>query len=238
LTMSGYNVALNPQQVTLNGAPATATLSLTPTNSAAGAFIRRKVHHASLYPVQRGRGGTNWLPLGLTSILTAVVVLGFPGRRKKYMVVLGLSITFLILLALGCGGGSNGGTRGSGGSGGATTITLTTTNPKGQLGSASYTITATVTSTSGKPLTGTVNFYNFGTLFVEDAPVINGQAQLGVLAWLGVYQLTAEYMGDTYNAPSKTASALTETITGVTTVNIQGNTGGNTHLLQVSVGLQ
>jgi hypothetical protein len=235
LTMSGYNVALNPQQVTLNGAPATATLSLTPTNSAAGASIRRKVHLASLFPVQRGRGGTNWLPLGLTSILTAVFVLGFPGRRKKYMVVLGLSITFLILLALGCGGGSNGG---SGGSGGATTITLTTTNAKTQLSGTSYAITATVTSTSGKPLTGIVNFYNFGTLFVEDAPVINGQAQLGGLAWLGVYQLTAEYTGDTYNAPSKTASALTQTITGVTTVNIQGNTGGNTHLLQVAVGLQ
>jgi hypothetical protein len=151
------------------------------------------------------------------------------------MVVLGLSITFLILLALGCGGGSNGG---SGGSGGATTITLTTTNAKTQLSGTSYAITATVTSTSGKPLTGIVNFYNFGTLFVEDAPVINGQAQLGGLAWLGVYQLTAEYTGDTYNAPSKTASALTQTITGVTTVNIQGNTGGNTHLLQVAVGLQ
>jgi hypothetical protein len=152
------------------------------------------------------------------------------------------------LLALGCGGGggSGGGGRGGGGGGGGgggtnpqpTSITLTTTNAKvGQ--NVQFQITATITSTSGKPLTGTVNFYNFGAPVNGGIPPSNGQASTGS-GWLnnpGLYQITAQYTGDANNLAS-TSAPLTQVITGTMPVTIQGSTGVDVHLLQVTLGLQ
>ncbi len=240
IVISGYNVSLSPQQIALNGSPATATLSITPSNSAGGAFVRTRTRHANLLPFPGGQGGTWWL-LGLTSILGAFFFLTLPHHRKKYRTALGLSIASLIFLALGCGGGSGGGTGGGGGGGSSqpTTITLATTNSKAPLYSP-FTVTATVTGTSGKPLTGYVNIYNFGSLYLTDGYLTNGQLQIipQQFTWLGAYQLTAEYTGDTYNAPSQTASPMSQIVTGMVTTNIQGTTGGMTHILQATVGIQ
>jgi len=119
---------------------------------------------------------------------------------------------------------------------GPTTVTLTTSSAKVAAG-APLLITATVTS--AKPLTGTITFYNFGTALAGAFPVANGQAQTGqgYLNNPGVYQVTATYSGDAANLAS-TSAPLIQVLTGTFPVTIQGNTGGDVHYLQATVGVQ
>jgi hypothetical protein len=104
---------------------------------------------------------------------------------------------------------------------------------------APFVITATVTSASNKPLTGTVTFYNFGTPFAGAFPVANGQAQTGqgYLNNPGVYQVTASYSGDSENQAS-TSAGLIQVITGTMSPTIQANTGGDMHTLQANITIQ
>jgi subtilase family serine protease len=239
LVISGYNIALSPQQVGLNGSPATATISMTPVGTTPSNGIRSQARHAGLLAVKRG----NWWLLSLATGLCALFLLGHSDRRRKFRAALGLSVVCLLCFAISCGGGGGGGGNGGGGGGGgggstpqATTITLTTSNPKAAQ-NAPFLITATV---SGKqPLTGIVTFYNFGVAFAGGVPPTNGQAQTGqgYLNNPGLYQVTATYSGDTNNLPS-TSAPLTQVITGTMPVTIQGNTGGDVHSMQVSLGVQ
>jgi hypothetical protein len=236
LVISGYNIALSPQQVSLNGSPATATISMTPVGTTPSNGIRSQARHAGLLAVKRG----NWWLMSLATGVCALFLLGHSDRRRKFRAALGLSVVCLLCFAIGCGGGGGGGGNGGGGGGDstpqATTITLTTSNPKAAQ-NAPFLITATV---SGKqPLTGIVTFYNFGVAFAGGVPPTNGQAQTGqgYLNNPGLYQVTATYSGDTNNLPS-TSAPLTQVITGTMPVTIQGHTGGDVHSMQVSLGVQ
>ena len=102
-----------------------------------------------------------------------------------------------------------------------------------------FSITATITSTSGRPLTGLVNFSNFGSPVNGGISPTNGQAQTGsgYLNNPGLYQITATYTGDRYNA-SSTSAPLTQVITGTLPVTIQGQTGGDTHVIPAMLCLQ
>jgi hypothetical protein len=102
-----------------------------------------------------------------------------------------------------------------------------------------FTITATVTSSSSQPPTGTITFFNFGTS-IAGGTISNGQAQTGqgYLNNPGLYSITASYSGDANNLASKTTTPLTQVITGTFTANLQGNTGADVHVLQVMLGVQ
>jgi hypothetical protein len=241
LVISGYTIALSPQQVSLNGSSATATISLTPTGSAPASAIRSQARHAGFFAMKRG----DWWLLSLVTGLGVPFLLGLPGRRKRFRAALGLSVVCLLFFALGCGGGSGGTGGGDGGGGGGgggtpqpqpTSIALTTSNAK-VAQNAQFIITATVTSS--KPLTGTVNFYNYGSPVNGGIPPTNGQAQTGsgYINNPGLYQITATYSGDASNSPS-TSAPLTQVITGTMPVTIQGNTGGDFHYLQAMLGVQ
>jgi Pro-kumamolisin, activation domain/Bacterial Ig-like domain (group 3) len=239
--ISGYTVAITPQQVNLNGAPVTATLSLTPTVSVPASAIRSQVRRASLFPLNT-RG--YWLFSAFAGV-AALFALGISGRRKRYRTAFGLTTIAIILFVLGCGGGGGGGTARSGGgsTGGgggsstpqATTITLTTTNAK-VAQYAPLTITATVT---GDNPTGNVTFYNFG------APIGSGYAPSGSQfvfqgnpLTVGVYQFTASYSGDSKNLPCETATPLIQVITGNITAVLVGSTGADVHSIPATIGLQ
>ena len=237
LVISGYTIALSPKQVSLNSAPATATISLTPTGTAPANVIRSQARHAGFFGIERG----DWWLLSLATGLGLPFLLGLHGRRRRFRAALGLGMVSLLFFALGCGGGS-GGTGGGGGGGGgggtpqSTSITLTTSNAK-VAQNTQFLITATVTSS--KPLTGTVTFYNFGSPIVSGIPLTNGQAQTGsgYINNPGLYQITAAYSGDANNLPS-TSAALTQVITGTFPVTLQGSTGGDVHYLQLTLGVQ
>jgi subtilase family serine protease len=235
--ISGYTISLTPQQVNLNGAASSATLSMTPTVAVPANAIRTQDRRAGFVGLPRG----GWWGLGLGAGLSALLLMGAPGRWKRPRLAFGAVALCLLCLALGCGGGGGGtgvtAPPGGGGSSppGPTSITLSTSNAKVAAG-APLTVTATVTS--AKPLTGTITFYNFGTA-ISGAPIANGQAQTGqgYLNNPGVYQLTATYSGDAANMTS-TSTPLIQVLTGTFPVTIQGATGGDVHSLQATVGVQ
>lgn len=243
-SISGYTIAFTPQQINLNGAPITATLSLTPTVTVPSNVIRSQARHAGLIAIGRR---TPWMASLFTGAC-ALFLLGIPRFRKRYRTAFGLMAVSVIFLALGCGGGSGGGGTGGGGSAGggvggtggggsspqATTIMVTTSAAKAAQ-SAPPTITATVT---GHNPTGNVTFYNFGT------PIGSGYAPSGAQFVLqgnlsvGVYQLTASYSGDSNNLASTTTTPLIQVITGTIPVQLFGSTGADSHILPATIGLQ
>jgi hypothetical protein len=239
---SGYTVALSAQPVSLNGAPVTATITMTPTVTVPSNAVHTQVHHAAFFTMDRN----DWWRLSGTTGICALFFLTFSLYRRRYREAFGFCAFCVLFLAFGCGGtgggtigggGGSGGTGGGGGSGPeATTITLTTSNAK-VAQNAPFLITATITSS--KPLTGTVTFYNFGTAFAGGFPTSNGQAQTGqgYLNNPGVYQVTATYSGDSQNL-SSTSAPLVEVITGTFPFTIQGSTGGDVHYLQGTIGVQ
>jgi Pro-kumamolisin, activation domain/Bacterial Ig-like domain (group 3) len=241
--LPGYTITLSPQQVSLNGSPVMATLSLTPSNAAPSNALRRKpIRHSGFFAVERH----DWWLLSLFAAVSVMFVVGLPGRRRRARAALGLGFISVLCLALGCGGGgSTSGGSGTGSGGGTTggqpqqtSITLTTSLAKLPASSISPTITATVTAS--KPLTGTVNFYNFGTLVAPDVPLGGNQASLAhasMFGNVGLYQITATYNGDPNNL-SSTSVPLTEVVTGTFEVNIDANTGEDLHIAQAFIGLQ
>jgi len=237
--ISGYTITLNPQQVSLNGAPATATISFSPVSSTSASVILNNMHHAGLLNSQAGKYWTISLASGLASCFLFLSPWGL--KRKRAVCSLGL--VCLLTFALGCGGGSSAspsGGSGAGAGGGAspasTSITLSTSNPK-VAQNQPFVITATVTSS--RPLTGNVTFYNFGSP-IAGFPISNGQAQVGGPGYInnpGLYRITATYGGDVNNQ-SSTSSALTQVITGTMPGTLQAKTGGDIHSLQVNFGVQ
>ncbi len=228
----GYALSLTPQQVSLNGSPVTATLSLTSTVPVPAAATTN-ARHAGFFIATR----SNWRSLGVVTGLAALFLIGFSGRQKRYRVALGLGVMSLVGIAIGCGGSTGGGPPPPPPPG-PTTITLATSNAKVDLNSQ-FTITATVTGNN--PLTGTVTFYDNGSqIFSPNIPLTNGHVQatnFGYVYGIGVHQFTARYSGDSGNLAS-TSTVLAQAITGTMTVTIQGNTGGDVHYLQATVGVQ
>jgi hypothetical protein len=237
ISISGYTIAITPQTTNLNGAPATATISLTPTVTAPTNSIRSQVRLESLI----GTGRSVYWPLSAATGLAALFLIAIPRRPRKYRAALGLITFCFVLFVLGCGGGSppSGGGGGSGGSGPQpTTITLSTSSAK-IARNTPLPITATVSSGSGNVITGSVTFYNFGAAFGSGYSIVNGQYTFqGNVGELGIYQVTASYSGDSNHLPSTTPSPLIQTVTGSVPVTITGNTGVVSHSLPATIGLQ
>jgi subtilase family serine protease len=245
--IAGYTLSLSPQQVSLNGSAATTTLSLTPTGATAPqSNIRRNTRHAGFAALPRN----NWWSLGGLSGVAALLLLGLPGRQRRYRFAFGLGAAGLLSFVIGCGGGgagggsvASGGGNGGNGSGGnssptPSSITLTTSNAKVDQNTP-FVLTAQV---SGQHLlTGTVSFYDNGSGVLGPFSLANGQAQttaqFGGIFGVGLHQLTAVYSGDSGNLTS-TSAPVSQAITGTYSIQIQGWTGGDGHSLSATVGVQ
>jgi len=232
--IAGYTLSLSPLQVSLNGSPATATLSLTPTGAPPQSTIRRHSRRSGVVPLTR----KDWWSLGAVTGLVALVLLCLPGRERRYRFAFGLVSVCALCFVIGCGGGGgNGGNQGGGGSSPTpTSIMLTTSSAKVDQNTP-FTLTAKVTGQH--PLTGTVEIDDYGAGVVGGLVVTNGQAtgQFGGLLGVGVHQLTATYIGDGENLPS-TSPAISQAITGSFAIQIEGSTGGDNHFLSGAVAVQ
>jgi hypothetical protein len=238
--ITGYTLSLTPQQVSLNGSAATATLSLTPTGATPQTTFRPNTRHGGTIAVTRG----DWWSLGLMSGFAALLLLGLPGRKRRYRFALGLSSVCGLCFAIGCGGGgtSVGGAGGGGGGGNIsptpTSITLTTSSAKVDQNTP-FILTATVNGQHS--LTGTVSIYDYGTGKLGPLSLTNGQVhttvEAGGIFGVGIHQLTAVYNGDPENSPS-TSSSVSQAITGTFNIQIQGYTGADGHFLNATIGLQ
>ena len=239
LVISGYTITLGSQQISLNGSPVNVTLSMTPisTNSSNTQSNLRPRH---TFVLVRPTGGP-W-PFALLAAFASMAILLFrpQASRTQTRLLVAANLTAVLAFAISCGGG-----------GGVTSpppppppqpqptsITLSTSSAK-VAQNQPFTITATVTSASTQPLTGTITFYNFGTA-ISGVPISNGQGQTGqgYINNPGLYSITASYSGDANNQASKTATPLTQVITGTMPATIQGNTGVDVHSIQVILGVQ
>jgi len=231
-----YSCSVQPATVNLaNGATSTATLTVSPSPS--GTVVTGKAtsfRHASILTI-----GTNSLwPLSLVSGLATLLVLGWPGRRKRLRAALGLGTVFAISVMLGCGGGTS--FSGGGGGGGGTTpqaTSTTVTSDSGKVAAGgSLTLTAKVTGVN-KP-TGSVTFSN-GNQWLGTANLgTDGTAPLTTtLPFPGTYGITAVYSGDALNLTS-TSSSIQELVTGSTVMQLSAQTSALFHAVNVTVTLQ
>ena len=147
-----------------------------------------------------------------------------PGLRRRPMVwVLALAA----LVPLGCGGS---------GTPKNTLLSIASSNTKAASG-GQVTLTATLSALASNP-TGTVTFYDGSTALGSAVTLTQNTAslQLSSLA-VGAHTITASYSGDNHNAAS-TSIAITEVITGSTTVNINATAGSLTHTIALPVTIQ
>ncbi len=242
LAFYGETCSISPQSLTLNnGAPATATLSIStlpPPSALTAVTAPARIPLSPFVP--RGRG-TWWTISGVAGLI-ALLLLLLPTRRRSKWAVESLAVVCLVGFLVGCGGGASGGTPGGGGGPtyAVTTTALTASTGKVPQGS-SVTLTATVSST--KPLSGSVGFSstNCGGWPGAGGPLTNGSAQAQVnslnLQALGTCFLVAGYSGDSVNTSSQSGK-IGVVFLGTASQAVAGQLSTNSHYTQVSVTLQ
>lgn len=205
---AGSTCSITPNSAPLNGTAVTATVTLSvpaPSPSATSA----KVSPAA-----------PWLSGGF--VLAGMVFL-WP-RRRKIAVVLPVVMAAAMIGLWGCGGSS--------GAPKSTLLALSSSSIKAPSGTA-LTLTADLSALANAP-TGTVTFYD-GTKALGTATVESGVAsfQTSSLA-VGAHAITAQYGGDAHNAGS-TSLAITQVVTGTTTLQITATSSAVTHMLPIAV---
>ncbi|HVH70600.1 MAG TPA: Ig-like domain repeat protein [Candidatus Dormibacteraeota bacterium] len=235
---AGMSLSFNPSTVNLNGAPVPVNITVSTTGPSGGPTAMVMQARNEVRPLKR----ETWWSGSLISGLVMLLLLGMPGRRRRYLAALFAGTVCLVTLLLGCGGGSSGGVGASGGGGPVpTSISLTTSQSKVPAGSP-FTLTATVTSTNA--LTGTVNIFEGhppnGQGVVPPIQVVNGKASAVVTNpfGAGTYEYWAQYTGDPNHLPSQTTTSVEEVLTGTTTAVYVGHTGGLSHQAQITINLQ
>jgi len=234
----GYSCGLQPATVNLaNGATSTATLTLSPSppgSAVMGNMARPK--HAGVFIVSFERNSL-W-PVSVLSGTGAILLFMWPGRRKRFRTAFGLGVVCAISLVIGCGGGSSGAPPPPPPpppSGPFATSTTVSTSSAKVAQSSPVTFTATVTG-AGKP-TGNLSFFLSGSYY-GNANLVSGMASLTVsVAEPGIFTLTAQYSGDTNNLAS-TSAAVSQTVTGTTTMQVNGLTSTLFHSANVTVTVQ
>jgi hypothetical protein len=159
--------------------------------------------------------------------LSCLICIPLVRKRKSAAWLMVVGIVSLFSVLNGCGGGS---------SITAPTVTLATSSNKSASGSG-VTLTAAVASRHSHP-GGSITFYNGSTALGSPVSVVNGSASLSVSSLpVGLDSLTAVYSGDVHNSGA-TSKAISELVTGQTSIQIAGAAGSLVHLTTVQVTLQ
>ena len=156
--------------------------------------------------------------------LAVLMLLWVPRARRRSMLWI---ILLAMILPVGCGGS---------GSPKDTLLAISSSNIKAASGS-SITFTATLSALTSSP-TGSVTFFDGSTAIGSPVPVSSNTATLQTSSLaVGAHTITAVYSGDSQNAKS-TSIAITQVITGSTTVAINATSGTITHNLSLPVSIQ
>jgi hypothetical protein len=235
------NVA--PSIVTLTGGqPASATLTF------AISPLGTESQNATKAPAKR-RGAfiawtdSDWWGPGWGAAALAMFAFSLlPGFWRNQRMRVMFATSAVVLLAVACGGGSSG----SGGTGNLnqtvpavpTTTALTFLSPKV---AANQSVLATATITSTNPVSGAVQFFELSS---PDLPVSafvdvqNSKATTSIaLPGIGIYGFYAQYMGDSLNQKSKSAT-VPATVTGTTQLGVSGTTATLVHNTPVTLSVQ
>ncbi len=160
---------------------------------------------------------------GAIAGLAGLVLLGLPGRKRRYHFVVLLATISVFASVTGCTGGSKPNVANTGTT--ATALSVSSASPA--LGS-SMTLTASVGSATGgggSP-SGTVTFED-GTNVLGTASVSSGTATLTTSSLaIGNHSIVASYGGDsTFTGSNSAATAVDVTLTAPITVQVMDNAG-------------
>jgi hypothetical protein len=238
-TPVGISCGFSPSTVNLAGGVAgTSALMISSLAPSSSNTTSVSPPQAPLVRVPPGK----WLLL-LAPILALLFffLLSTRSRWNRLAAAAALAFGFCFFLGFfGCGGGSNF----VGGGGGApvpTTITLSTSNVKVPFNpTTGAVVSLTANLTASKTPGGMVTFVVDGASnYASPVPVIGGTAQIQITGLaVGVHTFGASYSGDVNTASSQTSGSLNVAITGPTSVNVVGTTGGLTHTITINFTLQ
>lgn len=234
--MPGATCAISPSSVTLsNSTAATATLTITttgPSSTTSARTIPVKLHRM-LIPL----GREEWWSLSLLAGLAALLLILLPGRRDLRRVAWGFGMACVLSFVMGCGGGASANNGGGGNAGPfATTTSLTISGDKVPQNSV-LTLSAAVTASGGGTPAGTLVFASPGCNFGGTVVLTNGQAQWQASFGVGTCAVTAQYIGSGTDLASQSGT-LSIAITGSIVVQMEGQTGQDTHTTPVNVTIQ
>jgi len=218
---SEANCSISPTSVTPNGAPATATLTLS-TVAPKASVLQQHIARSQIWP---GFGGS--------VALAGLILIGWSRRRNMFGPAICAMFAAVIFVIFGCGGA--GGPSPPPGPA-STTTALSSSAIKTPQGNA-VTLTATVSSVVGGA-TGSVTFFDAGVLIGQPASLSGGTAQMQANSLsVGTHNITANYGGDP-NHSASTSAGLQQVITGTTQLQITASGGGQSQSLQLSVVIQ
>ncbi|WP_058189093.1 Ig-like domain repeat protein [Terracidiphilus gabretensis] len=163
------------------------------------------------------------LGTGAMTGLACIVLLGLPGRKRRFHFVVLLATISVFAFVTGCTNGSKPNVANTGTS--ATALSVSSASPA--LGSA-VTLTASVgsaTGSGGSP-SGTVTFED-GTNVLGTGSVSGGSATLTTSSLaIGNHSIVASYGGDsTFTGSNSAATAVDVTLTAPVTVQVMDNAG-------------
>ena len=208
-----------------SGVPAGSTCSITPSSLTVGAGQTATLTIATpaASPAAQSASMRGLGILGGVS-LAGLILLFVPKARRRPALWL---LLLAAILPAGCGGS---------GSPKDTLLAIASSNIKAASGS-SVTFTATLSALTSNP-TGTVTFYDGTTPIGSAAAVSNSTASLQTSSLaVGAHTITAIYSGDSHNAKS-TSIAITEVITGSTTIAVSATSGTITHSINLPVSIE
>ncbi|HTC63104.1 MAG TPA: Ig-like domain repeat protein [Candidatus Saccharimonadales bacterium] len=237
---AGAQCSFSPPVVTLSGGnSATSTLTMTtlqPSSTNTVALGLPKFHKSPSF-LSGGR------ILGAFLCLICFLFISISRGLRRHPLRLAFTSACILGFVISCGtGGSGSGNNGTGGNGGgtvnqvSTSISLTTSAVKAPP-TAVPTIQAKISSS--EPVTGTVTFYDQGTILNVVTVLSDGTAVLpGFSPYPGTHVFTASYSGDTKNLPSTTTAPLDQAITGTIYTGVAGTTGSLMRSATVPITIQ
>jgi hypothetical protein len=239
-TPVGISCGFSPSTVNLAGGVA-GTSALMISSLAPSSSNTTSVSTPQAPPVRVPPG--KWLLL-LAPILALLFffLLSTRSRWNRLATAAALAFGFCFFLGFfGCGGGSDFVGGGGGGAPVPTTITLSTSNVKVPFNpTTGATVSLTANVTASKTPGGVVTFVVDGASnYASPVSVAGGTAQIQITGLaVGVHTFGASYSGDVNTASSQTSGSLNVAITGPTSVNVVGTTGGLSHAITINFTLQ
>jgi len=216
-----------------SGVPAGTTCTISPSSLTLGSATTATVSLATLAPSPTSTSadvqgaGRLWMVGTGTGLVAFAALLFLPQRRRRSPFLLCLLALGITAAIMGCGGGS---------SPQASLLSLSSANTKVASG-GSVVLTASLQGLSNSA-TGTVTFYDGSTAIGSAVNLSNDQAQLqSTTLSIGGHVITASYSGDNNNVASK-SSAITQVITGTTTLAVTATSGSISHTTNLQVILQ
>jgi hypothetical protein len=213
---AGYICALGQSSLTINNAPASTTLTLTPSSaSASGAAKLARVANS-------GFSGSIWgAAFGAGILLLGIFGSGAAGSHnfRNFFVSAGL-VLCVGSIVLGCGGGGGGG-----GGPVSSTTTIVSSNLRVAFGMP-VTFTVTVKPNGSVTPSGQVQLYDNGQALGGPGSVSAGIATFSSTSLPpGVHNLTAQYLGSTQILGS-TSAPIAQIVTGSVSLQISGAASG------------